>query len=291
VTVAGRTCGNNTGVSPTARDPEPAATNETEPAATNDTARLATIVAGEGPRVVLIHGFTQTSRCWGPFADSLAADGWQLVAVDAPGHGRSSGIQAAVPRAAELAGAAGGRAVYIGYSMGARFALRLALDRPDLVRAVVLIGVSPGIEDAAARTARIAEDEARATYLEAVGVEQFVDEWLTQPLFSSLPADQAHRDERIRNTVTGLASSLRLAGTGAMAPMWDQLDRITVPALLVTGERDEKFTAIARRMVPLMEPHAWAVEVPGAGHSVHLEQPAPTATFVTSWLRAVADRP
>ena len=44
---------------------------------------------GTGPRLVMVHGFTQTGRCWGPEAEALATD-HELVLVDAPGHGRSA---------------------------------------------------------------------------------------------------------------------------------------------------------------------------------------------------------
>jgi 2-succinyl-6-hydroxy-2,4-cyclohexadiene-1-carboxylate synthase len=237
--------------------------------------------------MVLVHGFTQSARCWGPFADSLASGGWELVAVDAPGHGRSSDVHASIEDGAALLGDVGRRAVYVGYSMGGRLALRLALDRPELVRALVLIGASPGIEDADERVARVASDEALATKLEAVGVDAFLDDWLRQPLFATLPADRAMRDERRTNTVAGLASSLRLAGTGAMEPLWSRLHEVRVPVLMVTGQRDGKFTALAQRMAAALNPHGWVVEVPDAGHSVHLEQPAATAHAVTSWLRGV----
>ncbi|HEV8297928.1 MAG TPA: alpha/beta fold hydrolase, partial [Acidimicrobiales bacterium] len=106
---------------------------------------LATTVVGQGPRVVLVHGFTQTSRCWGPFLDGLAAEN-RVVAVDAPGHGGSRAVAADVAESARLLGETAGEAIYVGYSMGGRIALRLALDRPELVRALVLIGTSPGIE-------------------------------------------------------------------------------------------------------------------------------------------------
>ncbi|HEX7096941.1 MAG TPA: alpha/beta fold hydrolase [Acidimicrobiales bacterium] len=247
--------------------------------------RLATLTTGDGPRIVLVHGFTQTAQCWGRFADLLAAAHHALVAVDAPGHGRSEDVRATFEEGAQLLGEAGGRAIYIGYSMGGRYALRLALDRPELVRALVLIGASPGIDDDTEREARRAADERRAEQLERDGVEAFVDDWLRQPLFATLPPDAAHRDERLRNTAAGLASSLRLAGTGAMEPLWSRLATIRMPVLLVTGEHDTKFVDIARRMVEAMDPHAWSAVVSGAGHSVHLEQPGVTAELVTSWLR------
>jgi 2-succinyl-6-hydroxy-2,4-cyclohexadiene-1-carboxylate synthase len=269
-----RASGHNTGVPSNVREPE----------------RLSSIVAGAGPRIVLVHGFTQTARCWGPFAGALVASGHEVVSVDAPGHGGSAAVVADVADAARLLGRTGGRAIYVGYSMGGRIALRLALDQPELVRALVLIGASPGIADAAEREARRRADDALAARLESIGVDAFLDEWLAQPMFRSLDAAAANVEERRRNTATGLAASLRTAGTGSMDPLWERLSGIRMPALLVTGERDEKFSAIAQRMVPAMEPHAWHVAVSDAGHTVHLEQPELTAGFVLSWLgsRALA---
>lgn len=250
--------------------------------------RLSSIVAGDGPRVVLLHGFTQTARCWGPFADAIVGAGYQVVSVDAPGHGGSAHLEANLPEAARLLGATGGRALYVGYSMGGRVALQLALDRPELVRGLVLLGASPGIEDRAERATRRAADDVLADRIEAIGVAAFIDEWLAQPLFAGLDNQAAAREERLRNTASGLASSLRLAGTGAMEPLWSRLSSVRSPVLLVTGERDTKFTAIASKMVAEMEPYAWAVTVPDAGHSVHLELPGLTADVVTSWLRVHA---
>ena len=98
--------------------------------------------AGEsGPRVVLVHGFTQTHVAWMPVVAELVRD-HQVVAVDLPGHGGSSEIAADLPLAARLLGEAGGHATYVGYSLGGRVALRLALDHPDLVDGLVLLGAT-----------------------------------------------------------------------------------------------------------------------------------------------------
>ncbi|HSN97039.1 MAG TPA: alpha/beta fold hydrolase, partial [Candidatus Nanopelagicales bacterium] len=99
-------------------------------------------VSGAGPRVALIHGFTQNGRCWGPLSDTLARD-HEVVRVDAPGHGRSAALDVGLWDAARLVGATCGAATYLGYSMGGRLCLHLALDRPDLVRALVLVGATP----------------------------------------------------------------------------------------------------------------------------------------------------
>lgn len=248
-------------------------------------ARLETEVHGRGARLGLVHGFTQNRRCWGEFADLLAPR-FEVVLVDAPGHGGSAAIAADLATGAALIGDAVGRASYLGYSMGGRHTLRLALDRPDLVERLVLIGASPGLADAGEREQRRVADEKLAERLEAIGVAAFLDEWLGQPIFAGLPTEAQFRNERRTNTVAGLAASLRLAGTGAQEPLWDRLSDLMVPTLLVVGADDHKFATVARRMQEGMGPKADIVEVRAAGHAPQLEQPAATAATITEWLQA-----
>lgn len=223
-------------------------------------------------RVALVHGFTQTSRSWAPVAGPLGP-AHDVVLVDAPGHGEGPPVPHDLWESAGLVGAAGGRAVYVGYSMGGRLCLHLALADPALVDALVLVGATAGIRDAHERAARGAADEAWAARLEHDGLEAFLDRWLAQPLFASLPPDAADRDGRRRNTVAGLADSLRRNGTGSQGPLWDRLGELAMPVLLVAGERDEKFAALAREMASAIGPHAQVTTVPGAGHACHLERP------------------
>lgn len=236
---------------------------------------------------MLLHGFTQTRRCWGPFADLLAAR-HELLLVDAPGHGDSAGVEADVAEGAALLGATGGRAGYLGYSMGGRHALRLALDRPDLVERLVLLGTSPGLRDEGERRARARRDDELAARLERIGVDAFLDEWLAQPLFRDLSPDAACLDERRRNTAEGLAASLRRAGTGHQAPLWSRLGELRAPTLLLAGETDEVYCRVARAMAEAVGPLATVEVVPRAGHAVHLERPVETARAVLGWLEATA---
>ena len=116
---------------------------------------------GTGPTLVLVHGFTQTGRCWGPEVDALAAD-HEVVLVDAPGHGRSAEIMAGLRTGGRLIADQGGEATYLGYSMGARFCLHVALTNPELVRGLVLLGATAGIEDPDEREQRRQQDLATA---------------------------------------------------------------------------------------------------------------------------------
>ena len=232
---------------------------------------------------MLVHGFTQTRRCWGVEADALARD-HELVLVDAPGHGRSDEVRADLREGAALIAEVGGAATYLGYSMGARFALHVALLRPELVRGLVLISGTGGIEDEVERSARHDEDRRTASRLRAEGLDGFLDGWLRQPLFARLPADRAFRSERRENTVDGLASSLERAGTGSQASRWGQLPQLAMPVLVVAGREDAKFTAIAERMTGAIGDNATLAVLEGAGHAVHLEQPEPFLATLQPWL-------
>lgn len=239
--------------------------------------------AGTGPRIVLVHGFTQTSDCWEPVATDLARD-HQVVRVDAPGHGGSGGIRADLPTAARLLIEAGGPAVYLGYSMGARLCLTAALAHPAAVRGLVLVGGTAGIDDPAARAQRRADDAELAARVRRDGVEAFVDGWLALPIFARLPPERSFRSARLVNTAEGLASCLETMGTGEQEPSWDALHRLEMPVLVTAGALDDKFAALADQMVSAIGANATLALIPDAGHTAHLEQPEAFLAVVRPWL-------
>jgi 2-succinyl-6-hydroxy-2,4-cyclohexadiene-1-carboxylate synthase len=236
-------------------------------------------------RLVLVHGFTQTRSSWSTVAGELSHDGYAVITVDAPGHGEAGELRVDLAGAASLLGNTGERATYIGYSMGGRLALHVAVARPDLVDRLVLVSSTAGIDDDVERASRRAEDERRAIEIEQSGVAAFLDRWLATPLFANLPPDAAQLSARLANTAAGLASSLRLAGTGAQDSLWPRLRSLSMPVLVVAGALDEKFTAIAEQMAALI-PHATLAVVADAGHVVHLEQPAEFVRVLRRWLDA-----
>ena len=244
---------------------------------------LAAWSTGSGPRLVFVHGFTQTSMSWKPIATTLAAGGYEAVIVDAPGHGESDTVRLDLTDAAALLVEQCGRAVYLGYSMGGRLCLHAAVADPDHVVALALISSSAGIEDDAARSERRMADEHLARRIEQIGVDAFLDEWLAQPLFADLELDAGQRAERSRNTASGLASSLRLAGAGAQHPRWTQLRQLTMPVLLMAGVRDHRYVAIAERMSAEIA-NATVRTVDGAGHAVHLQRPDQVVAELRHWL-------
>jgi 2-succinyl-6-hydroxy-2,4-cyclohexadiene-1-carboxylate synthase len=234
-------------------------------------------------QIVLVHGFTQTRSSWSTIAGQLSRDGYSVVTVDVPGHGAAAELRTDLADAATLLGNTGERATYVGYSMGGRLALHLAVARPDLVERLVLVSSTAGIDDDIERARRRAEDERRASDIERSGVAAFLDTWLATPLFANLPPDAAQLSDRLENTTGGLASSLRLAGTGAQDSLWPRLGALSMPVLVVAGALDEKFTAIAERMTALIPDVTLAV-VADAGHVVHLEKPAEFVRVLRRWL-------
>jgi len=252
-------------------------------AVTNTT--LHAVERGEGPSLVLAHGFTQNAQCWGHLADDLAQD-HRLVLVDLPGHGASdpSFDTSNLQEAADALVEAGGNGVYVGYSMGGRVALHAALSHPESIRGLVLIGATAGIDDEHARQARREADDDLAARLEAMGLAAFLDRWLSNPLFAGLTPETACKTQRLTNRVEGLAASLRNTGTGNQEPLWSRLGEIDLPVLLIAGSEDAKFTDIGLRMAEYL-PRASLMSLPGT-HAVHLETPTPVASVIR---RAVAE--
>jgi 2-succinyl-6-hydroxy-2,4-cyclohexadiene-1-carboxylate synthase len=242
-------------------------------------------ISGRGDPVVLIHGFTQSARSWGTLAGELARR-HTVITVDAPGHGRSSAIAADLSCGADLmAEAVDSPAAWVGYSMGGRFALHVALRHPRRVRRLVVVSATGGIDDPAARAARREADETLAVKVEQEGVAAFVRWWLDRPLFATLPKSAAAMESRLGGTAAGLASSLRMAGTGSQEPLWPQLRQLRMPVLVVAGELDEAYLAEGRRLVETIGANATLSVVPDAGHACHLEQPAAFLRIVGPFLQ------
>jgi len=229
-------------------------------------------------RIRLIHGFTQTAESWNPVEARLPRD-WDVQALEIP-----DGLDFVATTEA-LGQRGGGAGTWVGYSMGARLCLRLALDRPEIVQRLVLVSGTAGIRSAADRRTRRASDEQLAADAERDGVAAFLERWLDQRLFETLPRDVAMLEERRRgNSVHRLVHQLRALGQGTQEPMWDQLGDLAMPVLLVSGQWDRTYGEIAEQMTAAIGENATHVTVPKSGHSVNLERPDDLAHVLTTWL-------
>lgn len=242
-------------------------------------------LGGEGPALMLLHGFTGSVASWGALREAFEQR-YTVLALDLPGHGRTAAPQDVTRYTMEhvandivrLLDKVGIRqANLLGYSMGGRLALYLAWRTPGRWRSLALESASPGLKDESARQERIAADNDLAVWIEGHTIGDFVTRWENLPLFASqvrlLPGVRAgQRLQRLANTREGLANSLRGMGTGVQPSLWAELGTIKLPTLLVAGELDQKFVAINRAMSADL-PASRLVVVPDAGHTVHLEQP------------------
>jgi 2-succinyl-6-hydroxy-2,4-cyclohexadiene-1-carboxylate synthase len=240
------------------------------------------IEKGAGARVALLHGFTQTKNAWDPVISLLGSD-FHTISFDAPGHGDAAMLPFNCSEAAEAVNNIAGEATYVGYSLGGRIMLHAALQFPEEVERLVLISASPGIQDHAERDARIAADSDLAERIGSIGVEAFVDEWMAMPMFAGLDSSNNQRAERLTNTADGLIRSLKLCGTGAQESFWSRLGELKMPVLLIVGERDQKFVGLNQEMRASIGSNAQLAVVPGAGHSVPLEDPQAVARLIAEF--------
>jgi 2-succinyl-6-hydroxy-2,4-cyclohexadiene-1-carboxylate synthase len=256
---------------------------------------------GAGRPVLLLHGFTGRGTSWAPHAAAWAHR-FRVVTVDLPGHGRSAFAAASrmtVERTADDLAAIllrldASPASVVGYSLGARIALRLAIAHPRTVDRLVLESPSAGIATRADREARRAADAALADRLERDGIAAFVTAWERNPVFAThaavAPALVARqRAIRLANDPAGLAASLRGAGQGAMEPLGRRLAAVSAPTLVIGGELDAvgrpRAEGVARGI------HGARLELlPDTGHTPHLERPIAFRRLVLDFLQEVPAR-
>ncbi|MGC8228867.1 2-succinyl-6-hydroxy-2,4-cyclohexadiene-1-carboxylate synthase [Pseudobacillus badius] len=253
-------------------------------------------INGEGAPLLLLHGFTGSSETWKETMKHLK-ESYQCMAVDIIGHGKSScpadrreyNIELVAEDMKTIMAELGhSRFHVLGYSMGGRLALTIAVLFPALVQSLLLESASPGLKTAEERRARQQSDEELAERIEQEGIEAFVQYWQDIPLFATqkkLPPQkqEAIRLERLRNSPAGLSGSLRGMGTGVQPSWWETLPKLSMPVLIMTGTEDQKFARIASEMAQLLPKSVWK-EINGAGHAIHVEDSAKFGTIIKEFL-------
>lgn len=248
-----------------------------------------------GPALLLLHGFTGSSTTWAPYAEAWRE--FTTIAVDLLGHGRSDcpvdpgryRMEQCVEDLLMLLDHLEiQQTAVLGYSMGGRVAMHLALQAPERLWALVLESASPGIEDAVERESRRRADMALAETIEREGIAAFVDRWQALPLFASqsqlpITVREQLRRQRLGNNPQGLANSLRGLGAGMQEPVLQRLRRLQTPTLLLAGALDGKYCELARQMSATL-PYGRVKIMPDVGHALHLEQPALFAGAVQRFL-------
>lgn len=253
------------------------------------------ISAGKIP-VIFFHGFTGSSSEW-DFLQPHLNEKFTGVFIDLPGHGKT---KASAPEYYSPVGMSAslnelfnklthGIIILAGYSMGGRAALSYFFNYPNNVKGLFLESTSPGLKNYYDRIERRKSDTQLAEKIKINGIESFVNYWMNIPLFDSQKKlSEEELDEiknaKLKNDSEGLIKSLTMFGTGSMPSNWERLKDLNIPAALISGSSDSKFSLIMREMNELI-PVSDYTEVPGCGHNIHLEKPADFINLLNRFLQ------
>lgn len=229
--------------------------------------------------LLALHGFTGSPRSWDFLPDAPNTRRFVPALV---GHvGSAAGpevidFESEIDRLARLSAQANSLHV-VGYSLGARLALGVALRHPARVSRLTLIGAHPGLSSDAERAERRAADERWCELLQERGLLAFIDAWQAQPLWATQARLdrgilERKRSERLSHDAAGLIRSLRVTGLARMPNYREALAQIRVPVTLLVGALDVKFRALAEQMAKNLA-HAELSIIDGAGHDLLLERP------------------
>jgi pimeloyl-ACP methyl ester carboxylesterase len=256
-----------------------------------DDASLAWEAEGEGPPVVLVHGFTLDRRLWDDLVPVLAPR-FTVVRYDLRGHGGTPPPRGPYRHADDLArllDALGlDRPALVGLSLGGGVVGSFAVAHPGRARALVLVESSlggfrypPEFEAALASVAATARRDGPAAARE---------EWLRLPLLAAARAHPAAGPKALRmiRDYSGWHWTNPDPGIPLDPPAAQRLGEIREPCLIVAGERSlpefHRIAAILERGIP----GARKVVLPGVGHLPNLEDPDRFGGLVLDFLLAHA---
>jgi 2-succinyl-6-hydroxy-2,4-cyclohexadiene-1-carboxylate synthase len=260
--------------------------------------RLHCVTDGDGPPIVLLHGYLGSGEAWDSVLPSLI--GFRSIRVDLRGHGTSDGVETwtsygITHQLADVGSVvselAGGRAVLLGYSMGGRIALTFAIRNPDMVEGLILESASSGIENERERMQRRRLDDKRAEMIEREGFEAFLAEWETIPVLRSqlhIERELAEKTAATRRATqpAAAAGTIRAMSPGRVPSVTRELSNLSCPVTLIAGALDKPYVSNARKMAGRMN-MVDVVIVDGAGHAVHLEQPEKCRAAVKTALERI----
>lgn len=218
------------------------------------------------PIITLLHGFMGDPSDWDLVRNELA-DYEIVTPLIKPAADWDSGVR-------QLIGELPKRSILVGYSMGARLTLAIALARPDVCEGLMFVSGNPGLEDETTRQRRYESDCKIATRIDAEPREEFLHSWYTQStVFKSL-TDDVRADEIKRKSARVAdrwSEILRTYSVARQPNFWSRLDELTMPVMAIAGQLDRKYAKIIARMGA--EPNIESRIVPACGHIVHREQP------------------
>jgi pimeloyl-ACP methyl ester carboxylesterase len=239
--------------------------------------RIAYERKGEGPPLVLLHGYVGDRRMWRPQLEELS-DEFTVVAWDAPGYGGSSDPPESFPLAdfadclAAFVDALDlGRPHVVGMSFGGGLALELYRRHPGLPRTLVLASAYAGWAGSLPPEA-VDERLQQALRLAELPPDRLVAELMPTMFTDSAPAELVEEFAATMREFhpVGLRANSRAF---AEADLRDVLPRIDVPTLLLYGDSDVRAPSTVARDLHAGIPGSRLVVIPGAGHVCSVDAP------------------
>ena len=233
------------------------------------------------PPLLFLHGFMGSAAEWRRIVPHFS-DKFYCIALDLPGHGQTTfqndkdyRIEKCAANLTALLDTLNISTCHlVSYSMGGRLAFYLAIFYPERFEKVIIESASPGLQTEHERRARVKHDRKMARQLEALPLNQFLQTWYSQPIFSSIDKASKPYQEmiqtRMKNDAGMLSLSLQLMGAGVQPPLWEILDQISADVLCIVGEKDAKYIEIANAAAARCR-RAQVKIIADAGHNVHFE--------------------
>lgn len=252
------------------------------------------LAGGSGEPVVLLHGIFAEKDHWVDFARPLTGR-WRVIAPDLPGFGESGRIAserydypAQVERLRHWLDALGLQRVHLaGNSMGGTIAVLFALQHPQRVASVALVGSPHGIRapKASAMDRRIEAGDAPLVARTAQEFEDMLSLVFAQRPFLPYPVLHASTQDAIAR-----ADSNQRIWEAQLAHRWlldAHVDALRAPTLVLWGEADQVFDVSGAEALRARLPSARVERMPGLGHLPMMEAPAASAAAYARFLDAL----
>ena len=177
--------------------------------------------------------------------------------------------------------------VLIGYSMGARLSLALALAHPQRYRGLIFCSGNPGIEEEQQRVNRYASDCRLADRIAKADRQEFLEYWYSSAVFASLRTDvrKAEIERKLARGGDDWSGILRTYSVAQQPNFWPCLPELQLPCLAIAGQQDKKYARLMARMNTLSNIQTRIV--PACGHIVHHEQPHVFLYLVREFLTTI----
>jgi pimeloyl-ACP methyl ester carboxylesterase len=266
-------------------------------ATASDGAEIFYSAQGEGRPLVLSNPSFSSYRLWEGQVEALS-ERFRVVTWDYRGHGRSAAPQGDDAYSLEqvvsdlravLDTATDGSPAHLGgLSIGGIVSLSFALAHPERARTLLLCNTGPGFKNPDALAGWQKGLERSAIKLEEVGLERYLEgRRATAELLGQHPdTAQAHatREGVLTSSIPGLTRFARHVA-GPVPNLVDRLHEISIPALILVGEKDEAFQRASQVMAAKL-PAGYRVELPRAGHALNLDEPEAFLAEVRRFLDA-----